>query len=94
MKIEVTYYNWNGSRFEQVIYDDAQAAFDALQAARRDAMAHPVGTTCGAYEWRGRQDGHTLEGFTRKMEMCCNDPAEYSERLIASGLCAPHWPHY
>ncbi len=84
-RIEVTYYDWNGSFYRAVTYPNVVDAFNDLVANGRDAHAHPEGTTSGCYEWRPIQDGHTLEGFKAKMDLCCNDPAEYSQRLHDAG---------
>lgn len=81
MQVEISYYHANGSSAYKAVYPDAQSAYEAMLAEDKEALAHPVGTTSGAYAYRPWQDGHSLEGFIAKLEMCCNDPVEYSERL-------------
>ncbi len=84
-RIKVYYYDCTGRFVRDVTYPNSVDAFNALQWAGLDAMAHPEGTTSGSYHWQGRQDGHTLEGFKAKLELCCNDPFEYSCRLQKAG---------
>jgi hypothetical protein len=85
--ISVKFYDRYGRRCGAAEYSGADEAFTAIAASGRDAIAHPVGTTAGAYVWDVRRGGHTLEGFKAKLAMCCNDPAEYSTRLIVAGIC-------
>ncbi len=85
MRIEVKYYYWHGPFYQTVTYPTVVDAFNALIATGMNAIAHPEGTTSGAYDWRADQYRHTLEGFKAKMDMCCNDPAEYSRRLHEAG---------
>jgi len=60
-------------------------AFERLQRSNMYGMAHPVETTCGAYFWDPSKV-HTMDGFRAKLALCCNDPAEYSRRLIDAGI--------
>jgi hypothetical protein len=85
-RIRVTFYFASGR--EQSSHDCAtiQEAFERLQRTGMDALAHPVGTTCGAYSWNPAKE-HTLEGFTAKLALCCNSPREYSDNLIRAGIC-------
>jgi hypothetical protein len=87
--IRTTFYFANGNTQSSHDCATVEEAFDRCVRMNMDALIHPVGTTCGAYEWRPRQE-HTLEGFRAKLALCCNDPAEYSENLIRAGICAPH----
>lgn len=84
-RVTVTFYYLNGERDRQVTYPNVTDAFNACIASHQDALAHPEGTTCGGYEWRAGQGGHTLEGFKDKMALCCNCPSEYSARLHKAG---------
>ncbi len=89
--IRTTFYFANGNTQSSHDCATVEEAFDRCVRMNMDALIHPVGTTCGGYEWRKSQQGeHTLEGFRAKLAMCCNDPAEYSQRLIDAGICSPH----
>ena len=85
--IRVTFYFSSGA--EQSSHDCATAeeAFERMERTGMEAIARPVNTTCGCYCWNPSKQGHTLEGLKSKLDMCCNDPAEYSRRLIESGIC-------
>lgn len=61
-------------------------AFTRLQCSGMHGLAHPVEMTCGGYYWDPSKM-HTMEGFRNKLALCCNDPAEYSRRLISAGIC-------
>lgn len=79
--VEIKFYNWDGSLFDIRQFNLEENAFKNMLATGKDALAYRPGTTCGGYEYRARQEGHTLELFHARLEMCCNSVAEYSERL-------------
>ena len=86
--IEVKYYNRNGKRARTAQYETAREAFQAMLAAGLEAIASPVGTSSGCYNWIPGKP-HTLEGLKVKLAMCCNNPHLYSLRLEAAGMLAP-----
>ena len=90
--IRVTFYFSSGNEQSSHDCQTVQEAFERLQRTGMQASAHPVGTTSGCYSWDPSKD-HTLEGFKAKLEMCCNDPREYSRRLIDAGICKPWNPY-
>jgi len=86
--IRVTFYFASGNVQSEHDCDTIQEAFERCQRMNMDALAFPVGTTCGAYSWNPSKE-HTLEGFEAKLALCCNSPSEYSENLIKAGICRP-----
>ncbi len=88
MTITLKTYNRNGSLRATAFYSTPKQAFDAMLAAGLEALAHPTGTTSGAYNYDPRKSGHTLEGFERKLACCCNSPAEYYRRMEDAGIVA------
>lgn len=90
-RVRVTFYFTNGAMQSSHDCDSVEDAFERLQRTNMQAMAHPVGTTCGAYSWTPGKE-HTLEGFRAKLALCCNDSAEYSNNLIRAGILRPWLP--
>lgn len=82
----ITFYFVSGKVHSALNCATIEEAFNQCERAGLDALAHPVGTTCGAYSWNPTKE-HTLEGFRAKLALCCNDPAEYSRNLISAGIC-------
>lgn len=82
--IRVNLYFSNGNLQSSHDCKTEAEAFDRLQRSNMDGLAHPTYTTCGGYYWDPSKV-HTMEGFRDKLALCCNDPAEYSRRLIAAG---------
>lgn len=78
--ITVTFYHKNGSKSHSCVYETAELAFEGCGQYNLDALAHPVNTTSGAYNWNPSKS-HTLEGFRNKLSICCNSPQEYSDGL-------------
>ena len=85
MKITVTFYRSNGSTLETREYESVEAAFTACMGFNLWALAHPVGTTSGAYSWNPSKD-HNLPDFERKLSICCNNPVDYSRGLERLGI--------
>lgn len=88
-RIRVTFYFASGKESNSHDYETSELAFEACTRYAMWALAHPVGTTSGAYSWNPSKE-HNLEDFKAKLAICCNDPAEYSEGLRKLGIaCFP-----
>lgn len=70
MRIRVKYYLPTGKLLAQCTYETCEAAFTDMIVRGRDALAYPVDTKDGVYNYRHSVEGHTLELFKEKMESC------------------------
>ena len=90
--IRVTFYFSSGREQSSHDCETVEEAFLRCQRTGMEALAYPVGTTSGCYNWDPGKEGHTLEGFREKLAMCSESCAEYEANLIRAGILKPHLP--
>lgn len=69
MTIELRIYTITGSLFDVRTFDNASAAFDSMTTTAKPATAYMQSTPQLAYFYRPEQDGHTLDGFCKRLEL-------------------------